>query len=71
VGAELHDGRPHARVDLGAGHQGQCRQFRGYSLSLGGSISANGSKVAFESRATNLDPADTDSILDIYVKTIA
>jgi Tol biopolymer transport system component len=36
-----------------------------------GSISADGSTVAFESRATNLDPADTDSIRDIYVKTIA
>jgi hypothetical protein len=36
-----------------------------------GSISADGSRVAFESRATNLDPLDTDSKRDIYVQTIA
>jgi len=54
------------------GIKGNAGSFAGtLSLSGGGSISADGSKVAFESRATNLDPADTDSILDIYVKTIA
>jgi Tol biopolymer transport system component len=31
-------------------------------------ISANGLSVAFGSNATNLDPADTDSTYDIYVK---
>jgi hypothetical protein len=41
------------------------------SIGASGSISADGSTVAFESRATNLDPVDTDSIRDIYVKTIA
>jgi hypothetical protein len=35
------------------------------------SLSADGSKVAFHSRATNLDPADTDSNDDVYVKDLA
>ena len=34
------------------------------------SISADGTKVAFSSQASNLDPADTDSIFDIYVKDL-
>jgi uncharacterized repeat protein (TIGR01451 family) len=33
--------------------------------------SADGSKVAFISTATNLDPADTDSLMDVYVKDLA
>ena len=33
-------------------------------------ISTDGTKVAFESEATNLDPADRDSVSDIYVKDI-
>jgi hypothetical protein len=41
------------------------------SVAYRGSISADGSRVAFESRATNLDPADIDSTRDIYVKTVA
>jgi Tol biopolymer transport system component len=40
-------------------------------VSQGGSISGDGSRVVFESVATNLDAADTDTIRDIYVKTIA
>jgi hypothetical protein len=31
------------------------------------SLSADGSRVAFVSPATNLDPADTDSSDDVYV----
>ena len=34
------------------------------------SLSANGTAVAFGSNATNLDPADTDSFVDIYVKDL-
>ena len=33
-------------------------------------ISADGSKVAFRSTATNLDSADTDSTSDVYVKNL-
>jgi hypothetical protein len=36
-----------------------------------GSIAPDGSRVAFITIATNLDPADTDDILDVYVTTIA
>ena len=38
--------------------------------SFNGDLSADGSHVSFESAATNLDPADTDSIGDIYVKDL-
>jgi hypothetical protein len=34
------------------------------------SISADGTAVAFVSFATNLDPVDTDAVLDVYVKNI-
>ena len=34
------------------------------------SLSADGTKVAFYSEATNLDPADTDATSDIYVKDL-
>ncbi len=34
------------------------------------SISVDGSRVAFDSIATNLDPNDTDSSVDVYVKDI-
>ena len=34
------------------------------------SLSADGTKVAFESSATNLDPADADDTLDVYVKDL-
>lgn len=34
-------------------------------------FSADGSKVAFRSGATNLDPADTDSRWDVYAKELA
>jgi hypothetical protein len=33
-------------------------------------ISADGTKVAFASFATNLDPGDTDTLSDIYVKDL-
>jgi hypothetical protein len=39
--------------------------------SIDASLSADGSKVAFMSRATNLDPADNDTLRDIYVKVLA
>jgi hemolysin type calcium-binding protein/WD40 repeat protein len=35
------------------------------------SLSADGTKVAFDSNASNLDPADTDTILDVYVKDLS
>jgi hypothetical protein len=38
--------------------------------SLFASLSPDGTKVAFGSRATNLDPADTDTVADIYVKAL-
>src|SRR3954449_5747507 len=38
---------------------------------LGGSaISADGTKVAFDSTATNLDPADSDNSPDVYVRDL-
>ncbi len=39
--------------------------------STGPSISNDGGTVAFVSQGTNLDPADTDFLKDIYVKTLA
>jgi Tol biopolymer transport system component len=35
------------------------------------SISPDGSLVAFQSTATNLDPADTNALRDVYVKNLA
>ena len=35
------------------------------------SLSGDGTTVAFESEATNLDPADTDALADVYVKDLA
>jgi Tol biopolymer transport system component/plastocyanin len=35
------------------------------------SLSADGTRVAFATRATNLDPADTDTKYDIYVKDLS
>src|ERR671919_600361 len=43
---------------------------KGNGGSLAPFLSADGTKVAFYSRATNLDPADTDGILDVYVKDL-
>lgn len=43
---------------------------KGDGASQGWSLSADGSKVAFSSRASNLDPADTDTIGDAYVKDV-
>jgi Tol biopolymer transport system component len=37
---------------------------------FGPTISADGRKVAFESSATNLDPADTDTAWDVYVRDV-
>ena len=47
--------RPHPGLDLRHRGQGQRAELRSRSLS------ADGTKVAFQSVATNLDPADTDS----------
>jgi hypothetical protein len=44
---------------------------KGNDFSYIPSLSADGTKVALPSQATNLDPADTDSFVDIYVKDLA
>ena len=44
---------------------------KGDANSLFPAISADGRYVAFESIATNLDPADTDGLSDIYLKDLA
>jgi hypothetical protein len=38
--------------------------------SSAGLLSADGSRVAFHSEATNLDPADTDGFGDVYIKNL-
>jgi Tol biopolymer transport system component len=43
---------------------------KGNAGSFGAVLSADGTVVAFESEATNLDPADTDGNLDVYVKNL-
>lgn len=43
----------------------------GIGINRDPSLSAGGSKVAFESFATNLDPADTDTANDLYVKDLS
>jgi len=43
---------------------------KGNKISSGPSLSADGTGVAFESTATNLDPADTDTTSDVYVKDL-
>jgi WD40-like Beta Propeller Repeat len=35
------------------------------------SLSGDGTRVAFFSRATNLDPVDTDSVFDVYLKDLS
>ena len=42
----------------------------GNAFSAGGTISADGSRVAFISEATNLDAADTEDGRDLYVKDL-
>lgn len=44
--------------------------LKGNADSIFGSLSADGTKVAFSSKATNLDPVDTDTIRDVYVKDL-
>lgn len=39
-------------------------------VSLAVSVSADGKRVAFSTAATNLDPRDTDDVLDVYVKDL-
>jgi Tol biopolymer transport system component len=41
--------------------------LQGNGRSVGPKLSADGRMVAFSSEATNLDPRDTDSVLDVYV----
>jgi uncharacterized repeat protein (TIGR01451 family) len=43
---------------------------KGNGASFAPAITADGTRLAFESRATNLDQADTDTILDVYVKEL-
>jgi len=40
---------------------------QGNGRSVGPKLSADGRMVAFNSQATNLDPRDTDTVLDVYV----
>ncbi len=49
-----------------SGVKGNSFSFTGFSQS----VSGDGTKVVFSSFATNLDPADTDSIPDVYVKDL-
>ncbi len=44
--------------------------IKGNDLSSFGTLSADGTKVAFNSVATNLDPIDTDTLSDVYVKDL-
>lgn len=44
---------------------------KGNGVSQDPSVSSAGNRVAFSSVATNLDPADTDLVSDIYVKNLA
>ena len=46
-------------------------ETKGNDLSIAVSVSADGTRVAFESFATNLDPADIDAFADVYVKDLA
>ncbi len=43
---------------------------KGNGISADPSLPATGRKVAFSSEATNLDPADTDNVSDVYVKDL-
>jgi Tol biopolymer transport system component len=43
---------------------------KGNDSSLVPSLSADGTRVAFHSVATNLDPVDTDPLIDVYVKDL-
>jgi uncharacterized repeat protein (TIGR01451 family) len=44
---------------------------KGDNSSANASLAGNGSGVAFDSSATNLDAADTDTLVDVYVKDLA
>jgi hypothetical protein len=46
-------------------------EAKGNAFSYEASLSADGSSVTFLSMATNLDPSDTDSVPDVYVKNLA
>jgi len=43
---------------------------KGNGASTAVDVSADGTRVAFVSLATNLDPADTDATADVYVKDL-
>jgi hypothetical protein len=45
--------------------------IKGNNDSIGASLSDDGTKVAFYSNATNLDPADKDAVFDVYVKDLS
>lgn len=55
------------RVDLVSTTSGG---IKGNDVSFGAVISPDGTKVAFNSMATNLHPADTDGFTDVYVKDL-
>jgi hypothetical protein len=44
--------------------------IKGNDNSSGGKLSADGTRVALLSTATNLDPGDTDGLRDVYVKDL-
>jgi Tol biopolymer transport system component len=44
---------------------------KGDNSSANASLAGDGSAVAFDSSATNLDPADDDTLADVYVKDLA
>jgi uncharacterized repeat protein (TIGR01451 family) len=44
---------------------------KGNRASNSPTLSSDGGVVAFDSAATNLDPADSDTLQDVYVKTLA
>lgn len=45
--------------------------FKADAFSILGTISADGLHATFSSRATNLDPADSDNVADVYVRDLA
>ncbi len=44
---------------------------KGNNHSSDGIVAPSGLRVAFSSQATNLDSADSDAVIDVYVKTLA
>ncbi|WP_298952390.1 Hint domain-containing protein [uncultured Methylobacterium sp.] len=49
---------------------GNASGVQGNGASNGGSLSADGSRVAFQSNATNLVPGDTNNVSDVFVADV-